>query len=224
MTILKQIRKSTHVRSFAAFLIVQYIRLVWLTSRWEFIGTENPEPFWNSQTPVIGCFWHGRLLMMVKAWQSSQHVYMLSSNHPDGQIMQKLVQSFGYGTIIGSSSKGGRGAVLSIVRALKQKKSIGITPDGPRGPRHRANLSIIQMARLGQVVIFPVSYSSTRGKFMNSWDRFFLPLPFGRGAIFYGAPIEVMGSSKSDEELRQELEGALNDLTQKADAYCGQGA
>ncbi len=137
--------------------------------------------------------------------------------------MQRLVQNFGFGSIVGSSTRGGKGAVLSIVRALKQKKSIGITPDGPRGPRHRASLSVIQMARLGGAVVFPVSYSSTRGKFMKSWDHFFLPLPFGKGVIIYGAPIEVIGSSKSDEELRQELEDALKALTRKADIYCGHG-
>ena len=113
--------------------------------------------------------------------------------------------------------------MLSMIRALKEKKSIGITPDGPRGPRYQVHPSIIQMARLGEAVVFPVSYSSTRGKFMGSWDRFFLPLPFGKGVIMYGAPIEVIGSSKSDEELRLELEDALKELTRQADAYCGHG-
>ena len=161
--------------------------------------------------------------MMLKAWFSSQKLYMLSSSHPDGEIMQRLVKNFGYGSIVGSSTRGGTGAILSIVRTLKQKKSIGITPDGPRGPRYQASLSIIQMARLGEAVIFPVSYSSTRGKFMKTWDRFFLPLPFGKGVIMYGTPIEVIDSSKSDEELRQELENTLKELTRKADIYCGHG-
>ncbi len=59
---------------------------------------------------------------------------------------------------------------------------------------------------------------------MKSWDRFFLPLPFGKGVILYGPVIEVVGSVKSDEELRQELENSLKDLTYKADLYCGHEA
>ena len=37
----------------------------------------------------------------------------------------------------------------------------------------------------------------------------------------YGPLIEVLGSSKTDEELRQDLEDSLKDLTHKADLYCG---
>lgn len=37
----------------------------------------------------------------------------------------------------------------------------------------------------------------------------------------YGPMIEVAGSPKSDEQLRQELENSLKDLTRKADLYCG---
>lgn len=219
----KKIRKSSWIQVFAAFLATQYLKFVWLTSRWEYIDRENIEPYWNNNTAIIGCFWHGRLSMMLKAWESSQKFYMLISNNIDGKIGQRLVENFGYGVIAGSSSKGGKAAVLAMVKTLKQGQSIGITPDGPRGPRHRSKLSVIQMARMGETVIIPFTWSSTRGKFMNTWDRFFFPLPFGRGVYICGTPIEVIGSSKSDEELRQELENALIEITQRADHYCGHG-
>jgi lysophospholipid acyltransferase (LPLAT)-like uncharacterized protein len=56
---------------------------------------------------------------------------------------------------------------------------------------------------------------------MKSWDRFFLPLPFGRGVFIYGPMIDVASSSKDDEELRQDLENILKDLTARADLHCG---
>lgn len=224
MTILKKIRKSVWIQSFVAFLAAQYLRLVWFTSRWEYIGIENIEPYWNQPQAVIGCFWHGRLFMMPKAWQTPHKLYMLMSGHADGRIMQRFVEKFGYRAIIGSTSRGGREAVLSIIKTLKQGHSIGITPDGPRGPRCHTNLSVIQMARFGGTVVVPFAYSSTHGKFMKTWDRFFVPFPFGRGVFVCGAPIEVVGSSKTDEELRQELEAALNEATQKADLHCKQAS
>ena len=221
MSFLKKIRKFPVVRRFAASLIAQYVRLIWLTNKWEYIGQENPDPYRQKCKPIIACFWHGRLLMMLKSWHSSQKLHMLQSDHPDGEIMQHLVKKFGFGSIIGSSTRGGKKAFLQSVKALKNGGSIGVTPDGPRGPRYQASLGTIVMARLGEATIFPASYSSTRGIFIKSWDRFFLPLPFGRIAVMYGPPIETVGSSKSDEELRQELENSLKDLTQKADLYCG---
>ena len=159
--------------------------------------------------------------MMFKVWGGLHKLHMLISSHPDGEIIARTTQSFGYGWIAGSSTRGGRKAFMDIIRVLRNGESVGITPDGPRGPCYQASLGIIQMARLGKTAILPLSYSSTRGRFMKSWDRFFLPLPFGRGVFMYGPMIDPAQSSKSDEELRQELEKSLINLTQQADLYCG---
>lgn len=221
MRFLKKIRKSSYVRRLAAFFITQYVKLVWLTGRWEYLGREHPDPYWQQNKPIIGCFWHGRLLMMLKVWLGFHKFHMLISSHPDGEIIARATQNFGFGWIAGSSTRGGRQAFMSIIKTLRNGESIGVTPDGPRGPRYQASIGVIQMARLGGAAILPVSYSSTKGIFINSWDRFFLPLPFGRGVFIYGPMIEVAGSPKSDEELRYELEESLKNLTEKADLYCG---
>lgn len=221
MKLLKKIRKSSSVRKLAAFLITQYVRLIWVTGKWEYLGKENPEVCWRVNKPVIGCFWHGRLLMMLKVWLGPHKFHMLISSHPDGEIIARATQNFGFGWIVGSTNRGGRKALTTILKTLKKGESIGITPDGPRGPRYKASLGVIQMARLARTAILPVSYSSSKGIFMKSWDQFFLPLPFGRGVFMYGPLIEVAESPKSDEELRLELEVILKDLTHKADLYCG---
>jgi lysophospholipid acyltransferase (LPLAT)-like uncharacterized protein len=219
--LLKKIRKSSSIRWLASFLITQYVRLIWATGKWEYLGKENPEVCWRANRPVIGCFWHGRLLMMLKVWLGPHKFHMLISSHPDGEIIARATQNFGFGWIVGSTNRGGRKALTTILKTLKKGESIGVTPDGPRGPRYKASLGVIQMARLARVAILPVSYSSSKGIFMKSWDQFFLPLPFGRGVFMYGPLIEVAESPKSDEELRQELETTLKNLTHKADLYCG---
>lgn len=221
MRLLKKIRKSSVIRRIAGLFIAQYVRLIWLTGKWEYLGKEHPDPYWQQNKPVITCFWHGRLLMMFKAWCGFHKLHMLISSHADGEIIARTTQNFGYGWIAGSSTRGGRKAFMNIIKTLRNGESIGVTPDGPRGPRYHASLGIIQMARLGGAAILPISYSSTRGTFMKSWDRFFLPYPFGRGVFIYGPMIEVAGSAKNDEELRQELQESLIDLTRRADLYCG---
>lgn len=221
MKLLKKIRRSSVVRRLASCFITQYVKLIWLTGKWEYLGKDHPDPYWQQNKPVIGCFWHGRLLMMLKVWLGPHKFHMLISSHPDGEIIARATQKFGFGWIAGSSSRGGRRAFLDIIKVLRGGESIGVTPDGPRGPRYVASIGVIQMARLGGAAILPVSYSSTRGAFIKSWDRFFLPFPFGKGVFIYGPMIEVAGSKKSDEELRQELEDSLKELTRKADRYCG---
>lgn len=222
MSLYKKVRSSSFIRRLAGFFIAQYVRLIWLTNKWEHLDKEYPDPYWHQNKPVIACFWHGRLLMLFKAWFGNHKLHMLISSHPDGEIIARTTQNFGYGWIAGSSTRGGRQAFLKIVKTLKGGESVGITPDGPRGPRCQVTLGVIQMARLAEAAILPISYSSTRGIFMKSWDRFFLPLPFGKGVIIYGPLVKVANSSKSDEDLRQELENSLRNITQKADLYCGQ--
>ncbi len=222
MSLLKKLRKSRAIRRLASFFITQYVKLVWLTSRWEILGKEYSAPQWRQTKPMITCFWHGRLLMMFKAWGGQNKLHMLISSHPDGEIIARTTQSFGYGWIAGSSTRGGQKAFLKIVKVLKNGEAVGVTPDGPRGPRYQANPGVIQMARLAGVDILPVSYSSTRGIFMKSWDRFFLPFPFGRGVFVFGPMIEATDSSKSEEELCEVLNKSLRDLTRKADLHCGQ--
>lgn len=221
MKLFKTLRKFSAVRRFVAFLITQYVKLVWLTNRWEFLGKEHANPYWQQNKPLIGCFWHGRLLMMFKGWFGPHKLHTLNSSHADGEILARAMKNFGFGSISGSSTRGGRQAFLTIVKTLRQGDSIGITPDGPRGPRYQVSPGVIRMARLGNAAILPVSYSATRGIFIKSWDRFFLPLPFGRGVFIYGPMIDVATSSKNDEELRQDLESILKDLTIKADLHCG---
>ena len=98
-----------------------------------------------------------------------------------------------------------------------------MTPDGPRGPRMRASDGIIQAARMAGVPIFPLTYSASNRKVIQSWDRFILPLPFSRGVFHWGDPIFV--DRKLDDEgmeaKRIELENALTKLTQETDRELG---
>jgi lysophospholipid acyltransferase (LPLAT)-like uncharacterized protein len=56
-------------------------------------------------------------------------------------------------------------------------------------------------------------------KLFRSWDRFLLPLPFGRGLFLFGEPITVSAdASEADVEAKRlELEQALNRMTEEAD-------
>ncbi|MEB3702826.1 Lysophospholipid acyltransferase family protein [Candidatus Bealeia paramacronuclearis] len=221
MSILKKIRKSVVVRRIISRLISTYVRIVWWTSPWTFVGREGFQHYWDLGVPVIGCFWHGRLLMMLKVWYGAHKFHMLVSSHPDGEIINYATQHFGFGIVKGSSTRGGVEATRKILSILEKGESVGITPDGPKGPRFQAKISVIQIARLSGCVIFPVGYSTTRGKWLRSWDRFYIPFPFSRGVFVMAEPLVVKDSLLSDEELRQELEKRLNDANHQADILCG---
>jgi lysophospholipid acyltransferase (LPLAT)-like uncharacterized protein len=145
---------------------------------------------------------------------------MLISRHGDGVLIADAIAHFGVGTIQGSTRRGGAEALRDILKTLKSGISVGVTPDGPRGPRMRCTGAIADISRLSGAAILPASYSARWRFILGSWDRFLLPLPFTRGVYVVGDPIEVAPDSDGAGTLER-LETCLNDLTRRADALMG---
>ncbi len=224
----KRIIKSDTMRSTLCWLAASYVRLMRTTGRWRTEGGDHPAHYLTEGKPFIVAFWHQRLLMMPYTWRSvggDRPFNMLISSHRDGEIISRTIARFDIKTIAGSTGKGkgGAAALRQILKALKAGEVVGMTPDGPRGPRMRASDGIIQAARMAGVPIFPLTYSASNRKVIQSWDRFILPLPFSRGVFHWGDPIFV--DRKLDEEgmeaKRVELENALTELTQRTDQSLG---
>jgi lysophospholipid acyltransferase (LPLAT)-like uncharacterized protein len=51
-----------------------------------------------------------------------------------------------------------------------------VTPDGPNGPRQRAKMGVIQLARASKLPIISLAFSCSK-KLFASWDRFMVPYP-----------------------------------------------
>jgi lysophospholipid acyltransferase (LPLAT)-like uncharacterized protein len=209
-----------------SWLIAAYLRFVTATTRWTILGTEHLAPLRAAGRPGIAAFWHGRLLANPHLWRrlgSGIRLAVLSSTHRDGRISAATMRRFGLDVIDGSSRRGGAEGLRRMVGWVRGGGWAGITPDGPRGPRMRAQPGILALARLSGAPILPVAFSTTRGRALRSWDRMLLPLPFGRGVFVIGAPIAV--PRDADEAtlaaLRTELEGALTALMHDADRRCG---
>ena len=217
----KTILKSGLVRRFACWLAANWIRFVHLTSRWEIRGGDKPAKLWDDGQPFIVAFWHNRLMMISYAWRRGVPFNMLISQHRDGELIANTIAHLGYQSIRGSSSRDGAAALRAMVKALKGGESIGITPDGPRGPRMRASDGVVSVARLAGVPVLPVTVATTRRRVLGSWDRFLVALPFSRGVYIWGDPVTV---SRHDdpEQIRLQIEQSLTKLGHEADRLCNQ--
>lgn len=223
MRLVKSILKSDSVRRAACWIGAQYIRLVHASGSWTVTGDETARRLWDEGKPFILCFWHGRLLMMPYCWDRSKTIHMLISQHRDGQLIANTVAHFGIKTAAGSSSKGGAGALRVMLKALKAGEYVGITPDGPRGPRMRASDGIVSVARMSGAPILPATFGISGGRVLGSWDRFLVAWPFARGVIVWGEPIEVARDADADAlaDARQRVEDGLNAVTAEADRVSG---
>jgi len=219
----KALFRSTVVQTVLGLIAASYVWLVRVTSSWTDHGAEHTVGAWKGDEPVVIAFWHNRLFMMPYCWPSSQPFHMLVSGHADGRLISKIVSWHGISTVTGSSSQGGSDALRALVRRLKAGEAVGITPDGPRGPRMRAGEGVAALARLSGAVIVPAAAATSRRNVLNTWDRLIFPLPFSRGARVWGTPISVPAGAKPDDiaRLTTQIEEALTAVSDKADELVG---
>lgn len=126
--------------------------------------------------------WHGELLMIPYAYtkyRKTPNVKLLISEHFDGNLIAKTLGFFGFGTIRGSSTRGGAKALIAAIKELQNGYDMGITPDGPKGPRHEVQDGIVMMAQKTKTKITVVSIKPSSYWQLNSWDKFVIPKPFG---------------------------------------------
>ncbi len=220
----KRLLRNGAVQSALAWLAAQYIRLLLLTTQWTVVCPPDTERCLAKGHAFIACFWHGRMIMMRAALPRGITMHVLISEHRDGRMISRALAYLGVATVSASSRRGGAAALRSMSGLLDRGESIGITPDGPRGPRMRAKAGAVKAAQLSGVPILPVSGAVGRRRILGTWDRFCLALPFSRGVIQWGAPIEVPGDADDAEleRLRRRLEDDLNRLTAEADRRFGQ--
>lgn len=230
--LLKSLLRSAPARSLSSALIAAYIFLVDRTSRWELVGREHFDPFLGVDQGFIVAFWHQRLMMgVILRHQTDKRVFMLSSMHPDAEIIVNAAKRFGVEFIRGSTAdprkpekdKKGGPALVQMIGVLRQGHVIGVNPDGPRGPRERAHVGVVRLAQFSGAPILPGAYSVTRGRFLKTWDRFLFPLPFSRGVFVGLSPIRVAADATSEEieATRLAVERALAEATATADALVG---
>jgi lysophospholipid acyltransferase (LPLAT)-like uncharacterized protein len=220
----KRLGKNETLRGTLCRLAAFYIKLAAATGRWRVIGGDIPAAYWDSGKPFIVAFWHGRLLMMIAAWRPGVPVSMLISQHRDGQLIARTIAHAGIGAVTGSSTRGGAGALRAMAKALKAGESIGITPDGPRGPRFTAQPGAVNLAKLSGCPIIPAACSSNPRRLVKSWDRFMVPGLFSTGVFVWGQPIFIARDADDAalEARRLDLEQILTNLANQADALVGQ--
>jgi hypothetical protein len=218
------------VQTALGWLAAAYIRLVEGTGRWQLRYDPATAELVRAGRPFIAAFWHGRMLMILPAWRAlvrelkvgrPRQPYVISSPHGDGRLMASATARFGIRTIYGSSRKGGAKVLLEARRILRGGDIIVITPDGPRGPRMRAQGGIVQLATSADVPIVPITFAARSQKVLKSWDRFVFVAPFARGTLAFGPPLEL-AVGDDPEQARGRVEGHLTALTAAVDQAQGQ--
>lgn len=167
------------------------IRIIYFTSRKQF---HMPQVV--PQEPVVFAFWHGDLLLqpyLYYQFRKTPKAKVLISDHFDGQIIARIMTFFRLGTIHGSTTRGGAKVLIQGLKSLAEGYDIGITPDGPKGPRYTVSDGVVIMAQKRQAKVIVYSCVPSSYWQLGSWDRFVIPKPFGVLNFYASEPIDLMG-------------------------------
>ena len=181
------------------------IRLLYLTNKKEFYGPESL----GDKNFIMAC-WHGELLMIPYAYtryRKNPHVKLVISEHFDGDLIAKTLNFFKFETIRGSSRRGAAKALIASIREIKNGYDLGITPDGPKGPRHEVHDGIVVMAQKAKVDIVLVEIKPSKFWKLSSWDEFIIPKPFGIISYYISNRIDVenMGLEEAKATVKKGL-------------------
>lgn len=173
--------------------------------------------------PVIGIFWHEYLLCPLYS-RGHSNTAILTSRHRDANWVFGAAQHLGFQTVRGSTNRGGHAALLEIMRR-NANRNLGISPDGPRGPRRKLAPGPIFLASKLQRPIVAMGVGYDRPWRLGTWDHFALPRPFSRARMIWSMPIQIPANLEKDEieAHRHHVEGYLNRVTEEAETWAKSG-
>jgi len=184
------------------------------------IGEDGYKRLREEGKPVIFLVWHGRIFI-VPYFFRLRGVMPLISPSEDGEIAAQIMSRWGYRILRGSGSHAIIKAWSEMIKELQSGGELIIVPDGPRGPDRTMKLGGIKLAQESGAVLVPFTFSTSKKKFLKSWDKFLIFYPFSKVVAIYGeqftVPLEL--NEAELEAMRCKIERYLLELDEKADRF-----
>ena len=221
MKIRKHFFKNIVIQYILGLITSIYIYLVKYTSKIHYENRIVPEQFWEKGDPFILAFWHSQLMMVSFSWSIDDKINILASGHSDGRFGAIVGRFFNLNNIPTSNNKQ-KLSLRPIFKLLKEKQYVGITPDGPRGPKEKVSEGIIKIAKKSNVPIVPLGFWSSKNLKLKSWDSFLVTLPFSTCSFVWDEPL-IIPNNITDEKIeyfQNILQKKINISIQKAKNNC----
>ena len=200
----------------AAYAFYILIKLIGSTLRYEVDG-DDPRPRVREagKTPIFA-IWHDRIFASIY-FMRGDGIVVLTSKSFDGEYIARFLTKFGFGTVRGSSSRGGVRGMVEMIRLIRAGLPMAFTVDGPRGPRYEAKSGPVVLAKKTGTPVLPFVVECEKFLQVRSWDRLQIPKPFSKARVFYAEPVNVPAEANDDaiEAKRAELQAKLDDAVER---------
>ncbi|CAA6808688.1 MAG: Protein of unknown function DUF374 [uncultured Sulfurovum sp.] len=180
-------------------LIFIVMKLLWFTYRKKYHFIDQP-----IEEQCLAVTWHSELLIAPQAYRSlrkKQKTSAIIAQHHDGEIIARTLKFLHITPLRGSSRRGARTVLIAAINALKDGFSVMITPDGPKGPRYTMNDGAVSLALRSNLPIMIVNYQANSYWQLKSWDKFIIPKPFTKIALYH----QIIHLDRSSKEEAKEI-------------------
>jgi lysophospholipid acyltransferase (LPLAT)-like uncharacterized protein len=175
----------------------------------------------NSQNQnYVLAFWHSTMLLPWYQHRSLEFA-ALTSKSKDGDLLARVLKKWKYKVVRGSSSDGGDVALGIMIDFAKNKYSIAITPDGPRGPRQKFKAGAVITAKKAGIPLVLAGIAFRKKKILSNWDKFEIPYFFTTAKVIYSDPVYVnrILSYEETAAVISRCEAELNKLQLQAQEF-----
>lgn len=204
-----------------ASLILEFL---WWTCRIRYVGLDTLRAMVREHGAVVPVCWHQHLLFCARFLVSRRvkplKAGFMISPSVDGEAPTMLAKFYGATVVRGSGTYSGLRAVRGAHSSLREGISLTVTPDGPRGPRFKFKPGAIFAAQMSGKPVIPLAYAAKPAFVLKTWDKFIIPVPFGKVCIAIGEPYFPPPDLTSEQmaEVQRELERRMHETFKMAKA------
>ena len=206
----KRLESSERLARGVAALAGAYLGLCNRTIRWRVLGMDQLRAD-LAQGPVLVVMWHARTLMGPLHWPvEAGPLSSLHAASPIGRVSGALQARCGLQPMMMKEGASNMVASRAVLRKARDGVSIALTGDGPEGPVGVVKDAPLGWARKTGLPVYSYAFATSRGRALGTWDRMWLPRPFGRGALVFA---RFEGDWPEEAEARRAAMGAFLDAT-----------
>lgn len=208
------------LRFLGNLFLIYLINVLCKTLRFTIINKNAVETLDDDRKNYVLAFWHGTMLLPWYLNRKKKFAALISKSK-DGDLLAKILKSWKYEVVRGSSTAGGNVALGIMVDYAKNNSSVAITPDGPRGPVHKMKAGAVITAKKSGIPLVLCGIGIKKKKNLKSWDGFEVPMPFTKVNVIFSDPFYFDKNLGFDETSKIILncETKLNELQIEAQKF-----
>ena len=182
------------LKNLISWLAYKAIDVTLLTCRIRWEGLEEYLENFKDQAVII-MLWHENIIivprLMARYCSKNKYAPVISKSR-DGQLLTySVMKVVPNNKIIEVPHNARHKALKGMLKAIKEKYHIVITPDGPKGPCHKIKPGMLYAAQRQKTAIIPLRWSSTKIWNLKSWDKMKIPKPFSTINVVIGPEVKL---------------------------------